>query len=91
MPRSGDASRASVRRNIAGGVDERDLAHLGLGVARKQRLERLLGAVTRPHEIESERPEADIHHRLRGHGADARQRPRHHRADLEIVRLHGDP
>jgi hypothetical protein len=71
MPCGLDVLGACVRRDVTGRVDHRDLAHLGCRVAREQRLQRVVGALPRAHQLEPELAVARIHERLRRDHADA--------------------
>ena len=62
----------------------------GFRVAGGQGRERLLGGVAGLQELETQRAVAEVDVRLRRHRADSGLGPRHGRADLEVVRLHGD-
>src|SRR4029077_2567682 len=90
VPGRGNALRAGVRRDVARGVDDRELAHVRFVVAGEQSVQRLLRRVAVLQELEAKGPEAYVHVRLRGHRANSGERPRHHRADVEVVRLHRD-
>ena len=83
-----DALGAGVRGDVSSAIDQRDLAYVRLRVTGQKGSQRLLGAVARAHVIESERPEADVHPRLRGHRANPGESPWHDWPDLEVVRLH---
>ena len=85
-----DAFGAGVRGDVPRRVDQRHLPHLRLRVGRQEGFQRLRGGGAGAHVAESERPKADVHPRLRGDRADARNGPRHDRADLEVMRLHRD-
>ncbi len=84
------ALAAGVRGDVAGGIDDGALAHLGSGIAGGQRFERLLGGVARLEQFQAKWAVAEVDVRLRGHRADTGERPGHSRADLEVMRLHGD-
>ncbi len=85
-----DAPGAGVRGHVAGSIDDGALANLGFRVAGGQGRERLLGGVTGLQELEPQRAVTEVDVRLRRHRTDSGLGPRHGRADLEVVRLHGD-
>jgi hypothetical protein len=88
---AGHAALAGMRRDAARRVDDPDLAQLGHRVRGEQRGQRRLGRLARRQPIEPVRAVCGLDDRLRGHGADARPRPRAQRADGEPMRLHRSP
>ncbi len=90
MSRRRDAARPRVRRDAAAGIDHRDLPNVPSGVILQKRRQRLRSGEPVTHEGEPARPVVDVRDGLGRHGADAGFRPRHDRADGEVVALDGD-
>jgi hypothetical protein len=86
----GHAAVAGVHGDPPLHVDHRGLP-VGRGLVVAQDLgERLAGRGAAREQVEDPRAVGRLGDRLRRHGADARARVRHDRADAEPVRLHGD-
>ena len=85
-----DAAGTGVDRDSAPGIDDRNLAEAGLLVGGQQRLQRVARRLSLAQAVEQPRAVGGLGDRLRGHGADARQRPGDDRADREPVRLDRD-
>ena len=90
VTRRGQTVVAGVRRDAARRIDHRHLSAIGLRIGRRQGRQRVRGILASSHQVESERAVRPLGKRLSRDDADTGFAPRHHRADREPVRLHGN-